>query len=136
MNVDILTYNTATNVTDYVNSLNSMGCNFFIDRPTRLTSSSATCIDHVYSNQPAYSLDSHILLTDASDHYSTITKIRGLNVDKEEQDIYVRKTTLTAKQWEEFNRKLYLILQQTQTIDYQNMTTNEQANLISEAYRQ
>ena len=78
-NVDILKYSLATNITKYVNSLNSVGCKLFIDKATRVTKTSATCIDHVYSNQPADNIESSILLTDASDHFSTITELRGFH---------------------------------------------------------
>ena len=49
-NIDLLKYNLVTPVTDYVNSLHSMGCNVSVDLPTRVTCTSSTCIDHVYSN--------------------------------------------------------------------------------------
>ena len=49
-NVDLLKYNLATPQTNFLNILNSVGCNAFIDKPTRVTSGTASCIDHVYSN--------------------------------------------------------------------------------------
>ena len=55
-------YNVATDVTFYVNSLNSVGCNVCIDKPTRVDGSTATCLDHIYSNLSPDRLDSHILI--------------------------------------------------------------------------
>ena len=50
INIDILKYSLASNVTNYINSIVSVGCNFHVDKPTRVTRSSSSCIDHVYSN--------------------------------------------------------------------------------------
>ena len=36
LNIDLLKYNLATDVTDYVNSLYSVGCNICIDKATRV----------------------------------------------------------------------------------------------------
>ena len=50
INIDLQKFNLATDVTNYVNSLYSVGCNICIDQPTRVAKKSATCIDHIYSN--------------------------------------------------------------------------------------
>jgi exonuclease III len=43
-NVDLLKYNLTTPKTNFLNILNSVGCNAFIDKPTRVTSGTASCI--------------------------------------------------------------------------------------------
>ena len=48
-NIDYMKFNLATNVTNYVNSLNSFGCLMHLDKPPRVTSNSSSCIDHDYS---------------------------------------------------------------------------------------
>ena len=48
-NIDLIKFNLVTDVTNYVNSLYSLGCNVCIDKPTRVAEKSATCIDHIYS---------------------------------------------------------------------------------------
>ena len=49
MNINVLKYNLTTNITDYVNALNSVGCNHCVDKPTRTAQfTRPTCIDHVY----------------------------------------------------------------------------------------
>ena len=110
INIDFLKYNLATNVTNYANYLNSFGCNVFVDKPTRITNNTASCIDHVYSNMQAENLENYILLSDASDHYSTSTKI--INVDKSmaDRDIYYRKCKLSSNEWLDFNNELNLAL--------------------------
>ena len=67
-NIDIAKYNLAKNITNYVNSLNSVGCSFFVDKPTRITPSTSSCIDHVYSNLSA----DRLLTTLSSQMYQTI----------------------------------------------------------------
>ena len=76
-NIDALKYNVATYATDHLNTLASYGCKLFVDKATRVTADSATCIDHVYSNLSAHQLETDILMSDVSDHYGTLTKITG-----------------------------------------------------------
>ena len=71
-------YNLATSSTDSLNAIHSAGCNIFIDKPTRVTSDTATCIDHVYSNLDTGSIENHIILADVSDHFGTLSKIEGI----------------------------------------------------------
>jgi len=78
LNIDILKFNLASNITDYVNSLHSVGSNICIDRPTRVTSHGASCIDHIYTNLSCDELDTNVILSDVSDHFSTLTKIKNL----------------------------------------------------------
>ena len=60
-NLDLLKYNLAGPQTDFLNALNSVGCNAFIDKPTRVTKKTASCIDHVHSNLDTSSLVNHCL---------------------------------------------------------------------------
>ena len=70
ININTLKYNIAQNVTDYVNALHSVGCNVCIDSPTRVTSDSSSCIDHIYSNLCSSRLFSNIIMNDVSDHFA------------------------------------------------------------------
>ena len=108
--MDILKFNLASNVTSYINSLNSVGCNFHIDKPTRITSSSSTCIDHVYSNIKTELLDNHIILSDVSDHFGIITKLCGNTKWEREYPQSYRKTNLSEHEWGNFNRELKINL--------------------------
>ena len=74
-NIDMLKYNLATDVSNYANSLNSVGCKIHVDKPTRTEKNTATCIDHVYSNLPPDRLTNRIVMSDASDHFGILTKI-------------------------------------------------------------
>ena len=94
-------YNLASDVTNYVNALNSVGCNICIDKPTCIAQhNKSTCIDHIYSNYDNNRLDSKIITSDISDHFSTLTKVCGIDKNNLENDeIWYRKTNLNEQQW-------------------------------------
>ena len=102
-NVDLMKYNIATDPTDYLDAIHSTGCNVFIDKPTRIMPSKASCIDHVYSNMHTECLENHVLLSSVSDHFGTLTKIKGTSKDIDKNDLYFRKTKLSDEKWEKFN---------------------------------
>ena len=135
-NINLMKYKLVSNVTNYVNSLNSMGCKFFTDKPTRVTSSTSTCIDHVYSNIDTEHIENHILISDASDHFSTLTKIHGAKTHRnEEPDIYRRKTNLSDIEWGNFNAELNLNLHQKLSHLSQPYDVNHIADQISGVYK-
>ena len=103
-NVNLMKYNLATDITNYFDDIHSTGCNAFIDKPTRIDDKgAATCISHVYSNMHTESLENHITLTCVSDHFGTLTKIKGVSKEIDEKDLFFRKTKLSDEKWEEFN---------------------------------
>ena len=135
-NIDLLKYNLVTNVSSYINSIYSLGCNFFVDRATRVTSRSATCIDHVYSNHSSEQIENYVLMADVSDHYGTLTKIGGVNLDSNNQDIFVRKSNLSEFEWECFKDELDCILDRIVNIENsQIIDANLYASKITGAYR-
>ena len=106
MNVHLTKYNTASNITNYLNALQSVGCNAFIDKPTRITAHGGSCIDHVYSNFLPNMLDNYIIQGDVTDHYGTLTNICGIVHKREKKVSYYRKTNLTENEWHSFNDDL------------------------------
>ena len=131
VNIDFMKYNIATNITKYANALNSVGCNFFIDKPTRVTKNTASCIDHVYSNLEAGCLENNVILSDASDHFGTLTKISGIDRTDFVSDVYYRKTRLTSHNWQNFNAELNSQLLSTSCVQHD---ANMFANSIINAY--
>ena len=135
-NIDLLKYNLVTPVTDYVNSLHSMGCNVSVDLPTRVTCNSSTCIDHIYSNFDSDNIDNNVLVSDVSDHYSTLTKVAGLSKkSKNISDVYVRKTKLSESEWDQFNSELFSLLNAKLPKTSTNYNVNLCAGIISDAYQ-
>ena len=67
-NIDLLKYMIDSKIKAYADMLLSNSCNLLIDKPTRITSSSATLIDHIISNNVSSEMISGIGLCDISDH--------------------------------------------------------------------
>lgn len=77
INIDIL--HSCQNVFEkdyYLNILYSVGFTDYINKPTRVTERSETCIDHLFVNHFDYSaISSCILKTDVTDHYAIVAKL-------------------------------------------------------------
>ena len=69
MNIDLLQCQSHIKTNDYLDNLFSNGFIPEITKPTRITSHSATLIDHIYTNKPDFTFSSGIILTDISDHF-------------------------------------------------------------------
>ena len=67
-NEDLLKSNSDTNIRDFMNLTYSLGCIPLITHPARITSTSSTLLDHVYTNNVLGERKSFILVEDASDH--------------------------------------------------------------------
>ena len=66
--IDLLKYMIDSKIKAYADMLLSNSCNLLIDKPTQITSSSATLIDHILSNNVSSETISGIGLCDTSDH--------------------------------------------------------------------
>ena len=75
INIDLLRYGKDLKVNRYVNEITSLGCIIPIDKPTRLTETSSTIIDHFYTNELLTSIDSKIILSDVTDHFPILLNI-------------------------------------------------------------
>ena len=75
-NINLLKISNLETVRKYANMLISCNCQFLINFPTRITASSQTLIDHIYTNDKKQSIYSR-LLSDAylSDHFGDFTII-------------------------------------------------------------
>ena len=67
-NADLLKSNSDTNIKDFFKLTNSLGCIPLITHPTRITTTSSTLLDHVYTNNVVGKHKSFILVEDVSDH--------------------------------------------------------------------
>ena len=135
VNVDTEKYNIASYATDYLNCINSYGCNMFINHPTRVTANGASCLDHVYSNLPTSDLNNYILLSDVSDHFATLTKAKGIKRPQKHESIYRRKSNLTEQQWAKFNEELNKTLNQKLNMTEDELDPNFVADCITNTYQ-
>ena len=99
ININYLKYNLTRKITEYVNTLKSSGCNFHCNLPTRIYKNSISSIDHVYSNFEQHHVETSVILSDVSDHFSTLTRISNArNFSKTEKAIYKRKFKISEKE--------------------------------------
>ena len=73
MNMDFLRYNTHSKTNEYLDDIIAHGFLPVISIPTRVTTHTATLIDHIYTNRPSSIHTPGVILTDVSDHYGTVT---------------------------------------------------------------
>ena len=119
-NIDLLQSDTKTVIKNYSDMLFSLGCLPLIKYPTRIAHSSATLIDHFYSNSITQKTTSHILTEDISDHLPIVLLLSNTNHKTIEQNIIVRDT-------KNFNTENFLIeLSENLNIFYNNCTVDEQ----------
>ena len=73
LNINLLS-NKST-ITDYKDTLLSLGCNQTVNVPTRFSCNFENCslLDHVYTNATSYNVSTKILTYDLSDHLPSIT---------------------------------------------------------------
>ena len=70
-NVDLSKQNIDNKIQQYVNEIYSSGCFSLINKPTRITSASATTLDLIYCNSLQKISICGILISDVSDHLPT-----------------------------------------------------------------
>ena len=112
LNMNSLEYSRNTNVRDFFNLIFQNGIFPLINRPTRVTKSSATIIDHVLTNTIIDSeVQSGIIKTDVSDHFAVFALMRTslvqLNLKKtfikrdiNEDSIKYFKSILNSVDWD------------------------------------
>ena len=71
MNVDLIKFETHTKTSEYLDGIFAHGFLPVITKPTRVGSSSATLIDHMYINHITSSYHSGIIINDVADHFGT-----------------------------------------------------------------
>ena len=64
VNINLLHHKIALPIRNYISTCSSYGCLKLITNPTRITPSSCTLIDHIYTNLPTEKLTPGILIND------------------------------------------------------------------------
>ena len=67
-NIDLLKYNNNKGTQHFIDMLFSLGIYPLIDKPSRITDSSATLIDNIFINELNSNITSGLLINDISDH--------------------------------------------------------------------
>lgn len=92
-NVDLLKYETHQKTRLLVDNMYSHGYLSHISRPTRVTSSTATILDHIYTNFVENNAKSGIIITDVADHYATFYIERKKLRSTQPKILHIRKHT-------------------------------------------
>ena len=74
-NIDLLKYMIDSKIKAYADMLLSNSCKLLIDKPTRITSSSATLIDHIISNNVSSETIGGVALCNISDRLAVFAII-------------------------------------------------------------
>ena len=92
-NIDLLQNETNNNIKNYSDMLFSMGCLPLVKFPTRISNTSSTLIDHIYTNNILHKNTTHILINDLSDHLPVLTLLHTVkNTPKNVCTIHIRDT--------------------------------------------
>ena len=136
VNINTLKYNLVKNVTEYVNAIKSAGCSLHINLPTRITRSTKSCIDHAYSNFEQVDVDTSVIISDISDHFSTLSKIKCVDANFpliNNADIYKRKLKLNTDEEKRFCSDLSHAFQNAEFVAMK--CVNDRAKYISSTYQ-
>ena len=68
-NLDLLKYNTVNVIGDFLNTIQTNNLYPLIDRPTRITPTSATLIDNIFTNVLTHQIKSGVCVNYLTDHY-------------------------------------------------------------------
>lgn len=71
MNIDLLKCDNHSKTNEYLDNVITHGFLPVITKPTRICSSTATLIDHIYTNDISSTHHSGIIITDVADHFGT-----------------------------------------------------------------
>ena len=95
------------NIFDYVNLMFSYSLFPLITKPTRVTETSATLIDHIWSSQLEKIIGNYVIHNDISDHFPVLSQLQIVSIKHESQQIFKRVISATAI--DKFNNDLALL---------------------------
>jgi len=85
-NINYRSLNAQQNIRNYDDHINSFGCSQLIDKPTKITQSSNTIIDHIYTSSALMNQVLPIVIyKDISDHLPTSALVRCKTNKKNQQ---------------------------------------------------
>ena len=105
LNIDLLKYETHTKTSEFVDELFAFGLCPLITKPTRVTSHSATLIDHIHSDMINDVYKSGIVTTDLSDHFGIFTLLK-MEKGTQSQNSYSARS-FSSENISTFKRLLY-----------------------------
>ena len=86
-NIDLLKLNCNSKISNYVNAIYAEGCNNLMNKPIRITGSTATFLDHIYSNMTNNISNRGILTYGISDHLPAFCCLRMKPIKKQDKKL-------------------------------------------------
>ena len=80
INIDLLKTNQDVKISHYFNTLSSLGCSQVIAHPTRITATSSTLLDHIYTNNSSQNININAIISDISDHLLVTALIKNFTL--------------------------------------------------------
>jgi hypothetical protein len=98
--ININTLDNSANSAAYINILNAKGFTQCIDKPTRVTTSTKSCIDHIFTNPKNSTMkaSSTILETSITDHYATCIGWKTKTIRKHDKNTCNAAPQVTNKE--------------------------------------
>ena len=109
-NVDLLKYDTHGDTSNFIDQLYSHGLHPLINRPTRITRTSASIIDNIFTNELQISQLSGLLINDLSDHLPNfqICKYTNEALQNKNRHVLTESRQMNADNFESFYEALAL----------------------------
>ena len=79
-------------IKSYVDMIYSLGCIPLITNPTRITETSSSIIDHLYTNNISHKTDSFVILHNLTDHLPILASSYFKTIEKKSNSGYFRDT--------------------------------------------
>ena len=101
-NIDFANVNSSTAIADLLNSLSCSGGLSLINIPTRITKSSATIMDHIFTSDVSHSVHAGVIRSDLFDHFPIFCKVSDAGLLLTQQ----RNATISNSDYTETNLDL------------------------------
>ena len=107
VNINLLKANSNPNISYYLDLMLSYNLLPAITLPTRITASTATLIDHIFTNAPHHKINCGTIRTDITDHFTNFIFIESTKPDKRRKNpTHVSYRPITDKTIAQFNNSL------------------------------
>ena len=106
-NIDVKTSNISNNSALFLNALNSNGVYSFIDKPTTVTGSSSTTIDHILTNDTSNIIYPSIFLSEISDHFPVESLVAHYKLNSNNNNQKSKTAKYMCRDESKFNNKQF-----------------------------
>ena len=137
MNVNFLKRKIANDIKQYHENIQGAGCLSLINRATRVVRRGSrwqsSCPDHIYSNISIDNIESGIITSAISDHFSTFINVNDVKSTRiPKRDIYIRKKSLSQVELINLSNEL---LEELIKIDFAHENVHGSSENLVEIYQ-